>query len=103
VAVLLALALAFVSARAPAPALRGSVQPVVGEITVTVQDNSGTKTYRAPCVFPSPKNGTVTVSTDCPEAQYQAEISVGRHRVSGVVTPWSPVTYYTDGRGSLIQ
>ncbi|MGQ9826129.1 MAG: hypothetical protein ACUVSK_14305, partial [Desulfotomaculales bacterium] len=75
----------------------------VGEIIVTVQDSSGTRTYQAPCAFPSPKNGAVTISTPDPEAFYRGEIAVGRHRVSGAVTAGSPVTYYTDGQGDLIQ
>ncbi len=104
-ALLLALVLIFgVIQGQSTPALKSSIQASGGRLIVTVTDASGTRTYQAPCVFPGPRNGTITVSTPDPgPVSYRGEISIGRHRVSGTVTPGSPVTYRTDDRGDLAQ
>ncbi|WP_027356569.1 hypothetical protein [Desulfofundulus thermocisternus] len=103
-ALLLALVLIFGAIQGQsAPVLKSSIQASGGRLIVTVTDASGTRTYQAPCVFYC-RNGTVTISTPDPgPVSYRGEISIGRHRVSGTVTPEKPVTYRTDDRGDLIQ
>lgn len=91
------------SGRQTVPVMKSDMQSSGGRIYVTETDASGSQTYQAPCVFPSPKNGTVTVFTPDPKAEYWGEISIGHHRVSGTVTQGHPVIYHTDSQGDLAQ